>query len=135
MRLEPIRILVADDYRVIQNVLRVSLERKGFTVTVAQDGGEAWHLLQAEDFDVVISDYQMPVMSGGELCCRMRQDQRLKHIPVLLLSAKALEVDAAQFRRELGVYAIIPKPFSARDVAATIEACLGDKTHSVEQRV
>jgi len=131
MRSEPFRILVADDHRITQNVLRFSLERKGFAVTVAQDGGEAWKMLQAEDFDLVVTDYQMPVMNGEELCRRMRRNERLKGTPVLLLSAKGMEIDAAQFRRELGVYAIIFKPFSPSGVAATIDACLGEKAQLV----
>jgi len=131
MRCEPARILVADDERITRNVLRFGLEQKGFAVTVARDGGQAWELLRAEEFDLVVTDYQMPVMNGEELCRRMRQDERLRGTPVLLLSAKGMEIDAAQFRREFGVYAIIFKPFSPAGVAATIDACLREKAQLV----
>ncbi len=131
MESEPTKILVADDHRALQNVLRFTLEREGFAVTVAKDGGEAWQQLQVEDFDLVVTDYQMPEMNGEELCRRMKQDDRLKDVPVLLLSAKGMELDLARFQRQLGVYAVIFKPFSPSAVVATIRACLQGTAGSV----
>jgi len=124
MKSESQKILVVDDQRAILSVVRFNLERAGFTVTVAQSGPEAWKLLQTEDFDLIVTDYQMPEMNGEELCRHIRQDARLTNIPIILLSGKGLELDLAQLRKEFGVHKVIFKPFGPSSLVATIEACL-----------
>ena len=78
MNVESKSVLVADDQRVIRNIVRFKLEHAGFTVVTAQDGTEAWDLLLAGDFGLVITDYSMPGMNGEDLCRRMREDDRFK---------------------------------------------------------
>lgn len=123
----PKKILVVDDNRVMLNIIRFNLQRAGFAVAVALDGCEAWDLLQAGDIDLVITDYQMPRMNGEKLCRRLREDASLSNTPVILLSAKGLELDLARLQEEVGLYDIIYKPFSPSRLVATIHACLEEQ--------
>ena len=118
------RILAVDDNRVILNVVRFTLERAGFAVIVARNGRAAWEILQAEDVDLVVTDYQMPEMTGEMLCQRMREVDRLKRIPVILLSGKGLELDLARLQEDLGVSEVIFKPMSTKALVAAVQACL-----------
>ena len=118
------RILAVDDDPVIRKVVEFTLQRAGFAVTSAQDGRDAWGILQAEDFDLVVTDYQMPEMTGETLCQRMRQVDRLKHLPVILLTGKGSELDLARFREELGVSEVMFKPMSTKALVAAVQACL-----------
>jgi len=121
------KILVADDNRVILNIVRFNLERAGFAVTVARDGCEAWNLLQAGDVDLLITDYQMPGMNGEKLCRRLRDDASLGNTPVIMLSAKGLEIDLARLQDELKLHQVVFKPFSPSQLVATVHACLEER--------
>ena len=124
MTAEPKRILAVDDNRAILNVVRFTLERAGFSVSVARNGLAAWQILQNEHFDLVVTDYQMPEMTGEMLCQRMRETDRLKSVPVILLSGKGLELDLARLQEELGVSAVIFKPMSTKSLVAAAKASL-----------
>jgi CheY-like chemotaxis protein len=124
MTAEPKRILAVDDNRAIVNVVRFALEQAGFSVTVARNGLAAWEILQNEDFDLVVTDYQMPEMTGEMLCQRMRETDRLKSVPVVLLSGKGLELDLARLQEELGVSEVIFKPMSTKSLVAAAKASL-----------
>jgi len=121
------KILVADDNRVIANIVRFNLERAGFAVTVARDGCEAWKLLQAGGVDLLITDYQMPRINGEELCRRLKEDASLSNLPVIMLSAKGLELDLARLQEDLGLHEVVFKPFSPSCLVATVQTCLKEQ--------
>jgi two-component system alkaline phosphatase synthesis response regulator PhoP len=125
------RILAVDDNSVILNVVRFNLENAGFAVTTARNGRAAWDLLQAEDFDLVITDYQMPEMTGEALCQRMREVDRLRNVPVILLSGKGLELDLARLKEELGVDDVLSKPMSPKALVAVVEVCLSERVETI----
>jgi DNA-binding response OmpR family regulator len=104
------RILVVDDDRVIQQLLKVNLELEGYAVEVADDGEEA--LAQFELFrpDLVLLDIMMPKLDGWEVCRRLKSDPDSARVPIVLLSARAQEADV-QRGTELGVAAYVTKPF------------------------
>lgn len=112
------RILVVDDDTTITTALRVKLERAGFAVSVAFDGREAWELLAEEPFDFVVVDEKMPRMNGTELCQRIREDPRLMELPILMITAKLLEMDREGLVGQFGLVDVIGKPFSPRAVAS-----------------
>jgi CheY-like chemotaxis protein len=114
-------VLIAEDNAALADVIRFNLSRVGLAVTVARHGQEALDMLRASRFDLVVTDFHMPQLSGQELCEQMRLDPQLELIPVILLSAKGLELDAERLRRELGVRAVLFKPFSPRDLARTVQ--------------
>lgn len=91
-------ILVVDDSFTTRTLEKNILETAGYRVTVAADGLEAWALLQREIVDLVVSDVMMPRMTGFELTGKVRGDGRLKHLPVILVTAQESRED-----RERGV--------------------------------
>lgn len=118
------RVLAVEDNAALAAVLRFHLARAGLDVTVARNGREAWNLLAQHDFALVITDQQMPEMSGEEMCGLMRNDPRLAKIPVIMVTAKSLELELPRIRQELGVWAVMPKPFSVVELIATVQECL-----------
>jgi DNA-binding response OmpR family regulator len=104
------RILVVDDDRVIQQLLKVNLELEGYAVEVADDGEEA--LAQFELFrpDLVLLDIMMPKLDGWEVCRRLKSGTDSARVPIVLLSARAQAADV-QRGTELGVAAYVTKPF------------------------
>lgn len=116
-----IRILIVDDFSTMRRIVKNLLADLGFTNTAeAEDGSGALNLLRAEPFDFVVTDWNMPVMTGIELLKAIRADDKLKALPVLMVTAEAKReqiVEAAQH----GVNGYIIKPFTAQ----TLEEKLG----------
>lgn len=101
-----------------------NLRRAGFDVTPAANGRAALDALAKADFDLVLSDQQMPLMTGIQLCESVRQMPRHKHTPFILLTAKRMEIDFAKLRQTLGVIAILSKPFSPSELIQIIDESL-----------
>lgn len=114
------RVLVVDDNPALANVVRYNLVQAGLEVGVARNGREAWQRLQEIDVACVVTDYQMPEMDGGELCLRMRQSPKLAGVPIFLLTAKELELDAWKVIHDMGVVRIWPKPFSPSELREAV---------------
>lgn len=86
-------ILVVDDSMASITLGRTFLEAAGYTVSTAIDGMQAWKMLQEQDFDLVVSDVNMPNMNGLELTSRIRQNSKYKDLPVILVTSKAQPED------------------------------------------
>jgi CheY-like chemotaxis protein/phosphoribosyl 1,2-cyclic phosphodiesterase len=124
-RATPALILVADDDRQVNNVVREILEAEGFSVLTASDGEAALALALRERPDLILLDWMMPGRSGLEICQVLRgeQDPRLRDVPVILLTARGEAEDtAAGF--EAGVTDYLTKPFKASFVLARIHTWL-----------
>jgi CheY-like chemotaxis protein len=115
------RILFAEDNVAMANVVKFLLKKAGFVVTHVPDGRVAWEHAQRESFDLVLTDHQMPLLSGVELCDRLRQTDDYCETPVILLTAKQLELNREMLQQRLGVSQIIAKPFSPRRLIDVIE--------------
>ena len=111
-------ILVAEDNRVMAQLLAFSLERAGFVVTCTYDGATAAEAARQELFDLVITDYQMPHMSGEELCEAIRTDSINREVPIDLCSAKGLEIDSTRRNEGHRLAKVFHKPFSPGEVVA-----------------
>jgi CheY-like chemotaxis protein len=118
------RLLVVEDNPAEAHVIGFVLRQAGYDVTVASDGRTAWDLLNGEEFDLVVSDFTMPGMTGGELCARMRKDGRLIEIPFILLTARALELKSLVHQSQMSVSVVISKPFSPRELKQRVSECL-----------
>lgn len=116
-------ILVADDNAALASVLRFNLERAGFRVTVALNGSIAWDFFQHDTFDFVITDQQMPIMTGSDLCHCIRNEAHSR-VPILMLTAKGMEMELNHLRETLDVTATFIKPFSPREIVAAVEEIL-----------
>lgn len=117
----PKQLLVVEDSLTSRMLLKNILATSGYQVEVAVDGAEALALLHERPFDLVVSDIQMPVMDGLELCRRIRADERLSQLPVVLVTT----LDAPEDRRrglESGANAYIVKSsFDQGDLLAIVE--------------
>ncbi len=87
------RILVVDDSITVREMERKLLMSKGYQVNVAVDGMEAWNLVRTDTYDMVISDIDMPRMNGFELISHIKQHEKLKSLPVMVVSYKNKEED------------------------------------------
>lgn len=106
------RILVAEDNQVMADVVRFNLQRAGYDVTMTSSGAEAWEVLQDAEFDLLVTDFQMPKMNGDELCRLILEKGEHKQMPIIMCSAKGFELNADQIREELNISQLIYKPFS-----------------------
>ena len=105
------RVLVVDDDRVIQQLLEVNLELEGYeVVATASDGREALDKIAELEPDLVILDIMMPKMDGLEVCRHLKADPKLAKIPVVLLSARAQDLDVRE-GLDIGADAYLTKPF------------------------
>ncbi len=120
------RILVAEDERVMSDVIRFNLQRAGYEVTVARNGLDAWDHLQSRAFDLILSDYQMPGLTGVELCRRLRTAFAGWDVPFILLSARGLELNAACLHDELKILTVLFKPFSPRELLQMVANALSN---------
>lgn len=87
------RILIADDSLTVRELERRLLENRGYQVTIAVDGMDAWKTMQTDSFDLVVSDIDMPRMNGFELVGKIKNDGRFRDLPVIIVSYKDREED------------------------------------------
>lgn len=114
------KILVVDDEHNIVDILKVNLEREGYTVIAAYDGLQALEMAENQKPDLILLDCMLPRMDGFDVCRRLRQKT---NIPILMLTAKSEEIDKV-LGLELGADDYITKPFSVREVLARVKAQL-----------
>jgi len=115
------KILVVDDFSTMRRIIKNLLRDLGFTnISEADDGSTALPMLQSGDFDFLVTDWNMPIMTGIDLLKAVRADERLSTMPVLLVTAEAKKdqiVEAAQ----AGVNGYVVKPFTAETLKEKIE--------------
>ncbi len=113
MGIENTKFLVVDDFSTMRRIVRNLLKELGFSnVQEAEDGVDALNKLRSDQFDFVVSDWNMPNMTGIELLRAIRGDAALKHLPVLMVTAEAKKeniIEAAQ----AGASGYVVKPFTA----------------------
>ena len=108
-----VRFLVVDDFPTMRRILRNLLKELGYgNVDEAEDGMSALQKLRAQPFDFVVSDWNMPNMTGIELLRAVRADAQLKHIPVLMVTAEAKKENILA-AAQAGASGYVVKPFTA----------------------
>lgn len=108
----PLRFLVVDDFSTMRRIVRNLLKESGFTeADEAEDGVTALQKLRSSPFDFVVSDINMPNMNGFQLLTEIKKDERLKHIPVLMVTAEARKEDIVLAAQQ-GAAGYIVKPFT-----------------------
>jgi DNA-binding response OmpR family regulator len=117
------RILIADDESYVTQILALNLQRRGFAVAVAGDGQAAYELAMAQVPDLLITDYQMPVIDGLGLCARLKSNPMTAHVPILMLTARGHTLSADELA-SLNIRVVLPKPFSLRELFPKIERAL-----------
>jgi DNA-binding response OmpR family regulator len=131
------RILVCDDEAHILRAAEFKFKKGGYEVLCASDGEEGWEILQTFKPDIIITDYQMPRMDGLELIERIRSNASTAEIPIIMLTAKGFELSHETTRGRFGVIAVLPKPFSPRELFQRVEEILNERarSQSAEHRV
>lgn len=117
------QVLIADDEPNIVTALEFLLQRNGYEVSIARNGDEALKLIEQNRPDLVLLDVMMPLRSGYEVCQVVRGREDLRHIKIVVLTAKGREADANK-GLALGADLYVTKPFSNRDLIAKINGLL-----------
>ncbi|MDD5299694.1 MAG: chemotaxis response regulator CheY [Gallionella sp.] len=113
MGIENTKFLVVDDFSTMRRIVRNLLKELGFNnVHEAEDGVDALAKLRSDPFDFVVSDWNMPNMTGIELLREIRADAKLKHLPVLMVTAEAKKENIIEAAKA-GASGYVVKPFTA----------------------
>jgi CheY-like chemotaxis protein len=116
-------ILVADDESHILNVVSLKLRNAGYRVLTASDGQEALEMATQERPDLLITDYHMPLLSGIELCRRLKQNVVTAAIPAIMLTARGYHLEPHD-TADSGIMRMLSKPFSPRHLLSTVNELL-----------
>jgi CheY-like chemotaxis protein len=101
----------------------IKLQNAGYSVLTAENGEQAYELAVRHHPDLIITDYQMPLLSGVELCARLRSEPGLSEVPTVLLTARGFSLSGTDM--DLGnIRMIIDKPFSPRGILAAVNDLL-----------
>ncbi len=121
------QILVVDDEADILELVRFNLSREGFQITCAEAGEDALKLVKANPPDLLLLDLMLPGIDGLEVARLIKYDPKIRHIPIIMLTAKGEETDVVT-GLELGADDYVTKPFSPRVLTARVKAVLRRKT-------
>ena len=124
------RILVVDDEAHIRHVLTMKLAGAGLSVLTSTQGSDALSLAMENRPDLIITDYQMPLMSGLELCQALLEHESTAQIPVLMLTARGFSLPDAELQRT-NIVNVLAKPFSPKEILAQVQTILGDRLRHI----
>ena len=114
---------MVDDEIHIVHVVTIKLRNNGYDVISADNGADALELACKERPEVIISDYQMPVMTGLELIEKLRQCEGTRDIPVIMLTARSFDISPEEQQR-LNIVQCLSKPFSPRELLGCVDDAL-----------
>ncbi|MBU3914993.1 response regulator [bacterium] len=117
---QTLEILIVDDDVISLQILRNHLKTVGYTVYTAQDGFQAWHIIQRQSLDLVILDVMMPRMNGYELCEKIRQSSDLTELPVIMLTART-QIDDIINGFNSGANDYLTKPVNRLELLARVQ--------------
>lgn len=121
--MEQRKVLIVDDEIHIVHVVAIKLRNNGYEVISANNGSEAYGLACEVKPDIIVTDYQMPVMTGMELVEKLRENEQTKDIPVIMLTARSFAITKEQ-QEKLNISDCLSKPFSPRELLINIEDIL-----------
>ncbi|MEN8108095.1 MAG: Hpt domain-containing protein [Pseudomonadota bacterium] len=117
-------VMVVDDSITVRKVTTRLLERRGFEVITAKDGVDAMGVLQDSIPDMMLLDIEMPRMDGFELATHMRNDERLRHIPITMITSRAGDKHRER-AAEIGVNHYLGKPYQEHELLGTVNQLVG----------
>ena len=126
-------ILIVEDEKDIIEVLRYYLEKDNFRVHVVQDGFAALEVAAKVVPNLILLDLMLPRLDGIEVCKRLKSDERLRDIPIVMVTAKAEEADKIR-GLEIGADDYVTKPFSAKELVARVKAHIRRREGSVPEK-
>ena len=116
-------VLVVDDEPDIVEIVQYNLEKAGYTVFTAEDGTTALKFARETALSLIVLDLMLPGLEGTDVCRILKQDERTRNIPILMLTAKGEETDRV-VGLELGADDYVVKPFSPKELVLRINAIL-----------
>lgn len=120
------RVLVVDDEIHIVHVVAIKLRNNGYEVISAHNGADAFELACKHQPDIIVTDFQMPVMTGMELVEKLRENEGTKEIPIIMLTARSFSISKEQ-QEQFQISDCLSKPFSPRELLSNIEDILYQK--------
>jgi two-component system chemotaxis response regulator CheY len=121
------KVLLVDDFSTMRRIVKNTLRQIGFTqIEEAEDGQKAFDRLMSEKFDFVVSDWNMPNMTGIDLLRKVRAEPTLKHLPFLMVTAEAKQENVVEAIKA-GVSNYIVKPFTVATLQDKIAKIFKDK--------
>ena len=120
------KVLVVDDEIHIVHVVAIKLRNNGYEVVTADNGAQAFELACKENPDIIVTDFQMPIMTGLELVEKLRGNEATKDVPVIMLTARSFAISKEQ-QEDLQISGCLSKPFSPRELLGNIEDVLYQK--------
>lgn len=118
-------ILIVDDEAHIVHIIRYKLEREGYEVVTAGDGQEAYDLAQTVDPDLIVTDYQMPVLSGYDMCVKLHGSDVTADTPIVMVTARGHKLSPKELA-ETNIRQLMCKPFAARELLVVISELLNE---------
>ena len=125
------RVLIVDDEEDIRDILKLTLEGEDYETAEAADGKEALRMVQIKSPDLVILDYNMPYIDGGEVCRRLKKDILLRHLPIIMLTGKSDILDKIK-GIDAGADDYIVKPFEPAELLARIRMIIRRSERDLE---
>ncbi|MDD5260052.1 MAG: response regulator [bacterium] len=125
------KILVVEDDALIRELDRVNLEAAGFEVALATDGFEGLEMARTVNPDLIVLDIMLPKMDGFKVCRILKFDDKFKHIPILMLTARIQEVDK-ETGFKTGADAYMTKPYEPEELIKKINQILVDQEKKPE---
>lgn len=122
--MEKKRILIVDDEADLRKMLKFRLEALDYNVSEASDGQEGLDRARLDRPDLIILDLMLPKLDGFKVCRMLKFDERHRHIPIIMFTARAQKKDA-ELGKEMGVDAYITKPFEPDVLLTKIKELLG----------
>jgi CheY-like chemotaxis protein len=113
-------ILVAEDNPILADVIRFNLQRQGFPVFVAKNGLAAIERIKTQTPRLLMTDFQMPGASGEDVCRFVREDLANSDLPIVVCSAKGIELNTTDFLQRWSISKLVFKPFSMREIVDII---------------
>jgi two-component system phosphate regulon response regulator PhoB len=129
----PQTVLVVDDERDIVDLVRYHLTQAGYRVITAGDGRTALESARRDRPSLIILDLMLPVLSGNDVAKSLKQDEKTREIPILMLTARSEEMDRV-VGFEIGADDYVVKPFSPRELVLRVQAILRRESHDDEAR-
>jgi DNA-binding response OmpR family regulator len=123
------KILIAEDNPGLARVLSFKFKSCGFTPVTCPDGKLAWETFQADEFLAVVSDQEMPLMTGVELCQNIRSVN--SEIPLFLVTGRQLELANTEAVESLALTELFAKPFSPGNVVKAVDAAIASSGASI----
>nr|WP_136252073.1 response regulator [Ningiella ruwaisensis] len=126
--IKSVRVLLVDDSRLARNHIRRVLENMGIEqITEAENGAHALTFLKDQEFDLVVTDYNMPEMDGRELSEFIRFNPQTAHIPIIMVTSEAANSTHMTNIQQTGVNALCDKPFESDEVRAILATLLDNR--------